>query len=92
MVKETSRLAYYENRASRRNVFQRMQVLEFIKFNQPCNRNQIADGLGLRLSAVCGRVNELLKSGHIEVAFKDIDPETGRKVEFLRIKDSEIIA
>jgi chemotaxis receptor (MCP) glutamine deamidase CheD len=37
-------------------------------------------------------VNELLKAEHIEVAFKDIDPQTGRKVEFLRIKDREIIA
>jgi len=92
MIKETSFLAYCENRASGRNLRQRMQILEFIKAHQPCNRNQISLGLGLRITSVTGRVRELIEAGEVEVAFKAPDPETKRLVEYLQIKDSEIIA
>jgi predicted transcriptional regulator len=92
MIKETSYLAYCENKISGRNLAQRMQILEFIKANQPCSRNQIVAGLGLRISSVTGRVRELIETGQVEVAFKAPDPITKRLVEFLRIKDKEIIA
>jgi len=92
MIKETSFLAYCENRASGRNTVQRMQVYEFIKAHQPCNRNQIVAGLGLRISSVTGRVRELIEAGQVEVAFKAPDPDTKRLVEYLQIKDKEIIA
>ncbi len=88
MVKETSILAYAENIASGRNSSQRLQILEFIKANQPCSRGDIMRGLGLPINSVSGRVNELLKMGFIEIAFKALDKVTGRKVEFLQIKEN----
>ena len=69
MVKETSFLAYQENKSSGRNLLQRIQILEYIKANQPCNRNQISAGLGLRITSVTGRVRELIEVGQVEVAF-----------------------
>ena len=92
MVKETSFLAYQENKYSGRNLLQRIQILEYIKANQPCNRNQISAGLGLRITSVTGRVRELIEAGQVEVAFKAPDPDTKRLVEYLQIKDEEIIA
>ena len=92
MIKKTSFLAYCENRASGRNLAQRMQIFEFIKANQPCNRNQICAGLGLRISSVTGRVRELIEARQVEVAFKAPDPETKRLVEYLQVKDKRIIA
>ena len=92
MVKDTSLLAYAENKSSGRNLAQRMQIFEFIKANQPCNRNQISAGLGLRITSVTGRVRELIETGQVEVAFKAPDPETKRLVEYLQIKDKGIIA
>lgn len=38
----------------------------------------------IRLSAVCGRVNELLRDGLIEVAGNTWDTETKRNVEIIR--------
>jgi predicted transcriptional regulator len=88
MIKETSILAYQENIASGRNASQRLQILEFIKANQPCSRGDIMRGLGLPINSVSGRVNGLLKIGAIEVAFKAPDKVTGRKVEYLQIKEN----
>jgi predicted transcriptional regulator len=86
MVKETSKLAYDELKTSGRALTQRIQVLEFIKANQPVTRKQIELGLGIGINAVCGRVKKLMELGMVEVAFKDKCPITGKYVEFLRIK------
>ena len=92
MVKETSFLAYQENKSSGRNLLQRMQILEYIKANQPCSRSDIEKGLGLRITSVTGRVRELIDAGEVEVAFKAPHPDTKRLVEYLQIKDKGIIA
>jgi len=44
---------------------QERAVLEYIRENSGCTREQIADDTHIRLSAVCGRVNALLKCGAI---------------------------
>ena len=68
------------------------RFLNLLEPNQPCNRNQICAGLGLRINSVTGRVRELIETGQVEVAFKAPDPETKRLVEYLQIKDKGIIA
>lgn len=62
-----------------------MLVYDTIKtFKRPLTRAQIANLTGLKLSSVCGRANELIKAGLIEVCGKEWDVETQRNVEVLR--------
>lgn len=48
----------------------------------PLSREQLAAATGLRLSAVCGRVNELVAASYLEVNHKGAG-STGRTVDFL---------
>lgn len=47
----------------------------------PLSRSEIAEVTGLRVSSVCGRVNELLKSGEVAVYGLKWDEATQRSVE-----------
>lgn len=48
-------------------------------------RKELAESTGLRIQSVCGRVNELLSSGEIEVVGTKWDSDTERKVEVLGV-------
>lgn len=90
MVKETSKFAYDEHRKNGKAVSQRMRIYEYIKqAKQPLTRKQIEIGMDIEINAVCGRVNELLRYGVIEVAFRDKCPITRKKVEFLKVKGNK---
>jgi len=53
----------------------------------PLSRKQISIKSGLTLQSVCGRANELIKMGAIEVCSSVYDCETEREVETLGIPD-----
>lgn len=67
---------------SRRMVFaRREQVLEAIREHPGVSRSEIAKITGLRVSSVCGRVNELIKMNLVVVSGTAWDEETKRNVE-----------
>jgi hypothetical protein len=64
----------------------RAQVLEIIKANPGCSRNDIERIGRIRLSSVCGRVAELLGDDEIVQLGEKKDPITKKTVEMLFVK------
>lgn len=64
---------------------QRDRILACLKSYGPHSREQLAIATGIRLSAVCGRVNELLADGLIEPA-GTVQGSAGLQVETVRAK------
>ncbi len=62
------------------------QIVAALLMRAPMTRAELAAVLGLRLSSVCGRVNELLASGLVVVAGTKFDAETKRNVETVSLK------
>jgi hypothetical protein len=58
----------------------RARILRFIIENGPCSRNDVERGLRMRISTVCGRMDEL-KQGLISYACSRQDATTGNPVE-----------
>lgn len=57
---------------------QRQRVLEYIESRKRgATRDEIANALGLPLASVCGRVNELVKSGAVVETDKRRTTSTG---------------
>lgn len=66
MVAITSAMAYQEHAAAGRVGRQAEDILRFISKHKRAagwSRNELAEKTGIRLSSVCGRVNELLACG-----------------------------
>lgn len=63
----------------------RQQILDALFMSPPLSRSELAAKTGMRLSSVCGRVNELLDEGRIVVDGTTYDPATQRHVETLTI-------
>ena len=64
-----------------------MKVFQTVKNNpNALSRAEIATFSGLRLSSVCARVSELLKSGHFYVSGTTWDYESEREVETIAVK------
>jgi predicted transcriptional regulator len=61
----------------------RQQILDALFMRPAMSRSQLAEVTGMRLSSVCGRVNELLEDGKLIVAGKVFDRVTERNVETL---------
>jgi Mn-dependent DtxR family transcriptional regulator len=73
MVATTSKLAYREHRDAGKALTQEREIFEFIKKSRASwSRSELAERLGIRLSSVCGRVNELIADGKVTHA----DPRT----------------
>jgi len=63
-VRDTSREAYKEHAGSGKLTERQGQIIYYLRFKpQGQTRSEIAQGTTLRLSSVCGRVNELIKLG-----------------------------
>jgi len=85
MVTQTSRGAYRGHVISGKARTQRGQIYQLIlKSAVPLNRRQISSLLQIPINAVCGRVNSLIKSDAIKVAFVSKDPVTDKRVEYLQ--------
>lgn len=81
-ARPTSIEAYRTHAAKPRQI---AKVYEFIKRYPRCTRRQIAKGTGYDVSAVAGRVNELLTVEAIEECGRVTCPVTGKTVMALRV-------
>lgn len=85
-VKPTSRSSYYDHVITGKAKSQRVRIVESMLLHRyPRNRRQISLMTGIPINAVCGRVNALIENGDLQVAQIDIDPSTGRRVEYLAV-------
>ena len=84
---ETSLAAYWHGRTNRQFSTQAAQVLDNMNVAGPATRAELAERTGLRLSAICGRVNELLARDLIEEFDKVTDPTSQKRVWKLRIRE-----
>jgi hypothetical protein len=65
-------------------VVQRERILEAIDLNAvPLTRRMIAETTGIPINVVCWRVQSLFSSGELHVAYRDVDPVTGERAEYL---------
>lgn len=60
---------------------QQEKVLEAVRNSNGLSREEISVICGIRLSAACGRVNELLKARKVRVEGRRWNPITKRNVE-----------
>ena len=81
-VKQTSKAALDQLVLSGLCTLQIERVYEYLTYNKS-TRKEIAADTGIELSAVCGRVNALLKVGHIRVSQVRACRITGKQVEEL---------
>lgn len=88
-VSATSLAAYDSIKASGKQSTQAMRVLEYIGRHPFSSRNDIAEGTGLRLASVCGRVDELLEDEVIEERGIKADPISGHTVKTLKVRPAQ---
>lgn len=69
-VADTSIEAYKEHKDEGLANRQASQILQWLQEGKDYSRREIARGMGLELSSVCGRVNELMSVGLLEEAPK----------------------
>jgi predicted ArsR family transcriptional regulator len=83
-VSLTSLHAHQEQVVSGRAQSQRERILECLKNSAvPLTRRQISELTRIPINAVCGRVNTLVASGIVRVAYEDEDQGTGTRAQFL---------
>lgn len=87
-VATTSIEAYREHRSSGKLGDQAREIVEFLalRTDRDWSRAELSEAIGLRLSSVCGRVNELLHTQHIEAAPARACTVTGKKINPVRLK------
>ena len=66
MVRGISIEAYYKHRESGKAMSQWAAIYDYLVLRLPLTRSEISARTGIRLSSVCGRVNELIKAGLLE--------------------------
>lgn len=87
-VAQTSVENYHQHRDTGRLGKQARELYLFLYSHAHCDwsRTELAEALGIRLSSVCGRINELLNSQHIEESFVRQCRVTGKTVRPVRLK------
>lgn len=81
----TSREAYNEHVINGQATSQREKLLSYLQRSAlSLTRYQLHLVTGIRLTSVCGRVNALMDAGQVEIERVDVDPQTGKKAEYLR--------
>lgn len=86
MVATTSKLAYREHEEEGKVGKQAREILSFmLRRRRDWSRSELSEELCMRLSSVCGRVNELMAAG--KVAHGDMRKcrITGRKVNPVKL-------
>jgi hypothetical protein len=85
-VTATSRKAYNEHKAAGKLSQQQMDILDALEIGFGFSRSELVEVTGIRLSSVCGRVNEMLQLG----VLAELEPRrctvTGRTVRPVVIK------
>lgn len=83
MLQQTSLLAFHS--LERLNTKQKACYDQINREGRLCNR-EIADLLNWPINRVTPRVLELREQGHVEEAYKDLDPTTNRTVIFWKVR------
>ena len=86
MISETSLISFQQNKD--KFLLKRVQILKFLKLNQPCNNMIIAKKTGITLSCVCGRMNDLRekqKYKYVTFSHKSMCPYTNSKTNFYKL-------
>lgn len=88
MIATTSIENYHTHKESGRLGKQALYLVQFIAehTDRDWSRAELAEQTGLRLSSVCGRVNELIHSKHVEVQPNRRCQVTGKTVSPLRLR------
>lgn len=84
MYDYTTSLPAYKEAQKNINAKQKA-VLDTIRQLGVCCDHQIAEYLGWPINTVTPRRGELVDSGHVQIAFRGKDFETGRTVNFWKI-------
>ena len=80
----TSLVGYREHVISGKATSQSNRILGCLfESDTPLDRRQLSVLTRIPINAVCGRVNTLIKSELVRVAYEAVDPATGRLAEFL---------
>lgn len=85
-MNETSLEAYWHGRTNKQFSKQAAQVLDNLHVFGTATRAELARRTGFKLSAICGRVNELITIGVVEEKYRMPDPVTLRKVWAVGVK------
>lgn len=86
-IRQTSLLAYEQIHADNTAQTQKQQVLQTVRnYAEGLTRNEIAGLLCIRINAVCGRVNQLLKDGLLYEDGKRIDHYSNKSNYILRAR------
>lgn len=84
MIATTSREAFKGVKSLGINTRQGRHIMMFLKLRRgQWSRSELSEELGMRLSSVCARVNELMKKGLLESWGTRQCRITGKKVEVL---------
>ena len=80
----TSLVGHREHILSGKATSQRNRILACLfESAVPLCRRQIMKLTGIEINAVCGRVNTLIKSELVRVAYEAVDPATDHLAQFL---------
>ncbi len=88
-VRSISIEAYQKHIDSGKRSTQWMAIYAFINCQLPITRSEISDFIGIRMSSVCGRVNELIKAGLIEEHSRRKCKVTGEPAHTLTLKNTD---
>lgn len=86
-MRDTSLSAYWSARAGGAVSEGQASILEELALFGGATRRELAEGLDKGINSICGRVNELLKSGLVTDTETTIDEETGKRVHVVRLSD-----
>jgi hypothetical protein len=84
-VSETSLAAYRQLEADGKLPPQRVRVLDAITKHGALTREELAGVTGMRLSAICGRVADLIKDGHLIEQGSKVNPTSGVLNKLVRL-------
>ena len=86
-VATTSIDAYIEHRQTGKLGCQAMEIFEFMKRhpNRDWSRSELSEAIDIRLSSVCGRVNEMLDAFVLEAGQKRKCQITGKTVNPVKL-------
>ena len=86
MIAITSRIARREHEEAGKVGKQAREILAFmLRRRSDWSRSELSEELGMRLSSVCGRVNELMGAGKLAHATMRECRVTGRKVNPVKL-------
>lgn len=88
-VQDTSIQAYWAEKLGYRIGKQAALVLDNLNIYGPGTRAALATRCDLKINVICGRVNELLQAGCIETDGTELDVNTNKQVQVLRVKGDE---